>query len=108
MQRRKLRRTFQASHGYCHWCDNETHLDGNERSKRKATRDHILPKSKGGSWNLANLILACAGCNRKRGDAYYEQFLIEMELKNTSLFKKHQYTKLAKILFECLAKDPTS
>ena len=37
--------------------------------------EHIHPRSKGGSNRLANLTLACAACNTKKGSQAIEQFL---------------------------------
>ena len=36
-----------------------------------ATLDHIVPRSQGGSDDMSNLRLLCAGCNSKRGDLTY-------------------------------------
>ena len=33
-----------------------------------ATKDHVLPKSKGGGGGPKNLVLSCSGCNSKKGD----------------------------------------
>lgn len=35
---------------------------------KKLTIDHIFPRSKGGTWNLENLALACRSCNNKKSD----------------------------------------
>ncbi len=32
------------------------------------TIDHVIPRSKGGTNDLDNLLLACNKCNNKRGD----------------------------------------
>ena len=42
-------------------------------STRKLTIDHIVPKSKGGSDDWDNLVVACSSCNIKKGDRYLEQ-----------------------------------
>jgi 5-methylcytosine-specific restriction endonuclease McrA len=34
---------------------------------RWAQRDHVLPRSRGGSDNLVNLVLACGDCNNRKG-----------------------------------------
>jgi 5-methylcytosine-specific restriction endonuclease McrA len=40
---------------------------------RKLTIDHVIPKSKGGSDDWDNLVVACSSCNTKKGDKYLEQ-----------------------------------
>jgi 5-methylcytosine-specific restriction endonuclease McrA len=39
---------------------------------RKLTIDHVIPKSKGGSDDWDNLVVACSSCNIKKGDKYLE------------------------------------
>jgi 5-methylcytosine-specific restriction endonuclease McrA len=39
---------------------------------RKLTIDHVIPKSKGGSDDWDNLVVACSSCNTKKGDKYLE------------------------------------
>jgi hypothetical protein len=55
----------------CAYCDRKTHcptcnphLDG----QLQATRDHRVPKSKGGRDNARNLVLACFRCNQDKAD----------------------------------------
>jgi 5-methylcytosine-specific restriction endonuclease McrA len=50
----------------------------------QATRDHVLPKSKGGKNTLDNLVLACRKCNKIKGQMFTEvEFNAEIErLKN--------------------------
>jgi 5-methylcytosine-specific restriction endonuclease McrA len=41
----------------CHWCgEYATHAD------------HVMPKSRGGSDDPANLVASCAACNLRRGN----------------------------------------
>lgn len=35
---------------------------------RSGTRDHVLPKSRGGADTLSNVVTACRDCNAKKGD----------------------------------------
>lgn len=46
----------------CHYCGKALH--GGNR-----TRDHIVPKSKGGSNAQWNIVLSCARCNQAKADS---------------------------------------
>jgi 5-methylcytosine-specific restriction endonuclease McrA len=48
----------------CWWC-------GDNLPQKKLTKDHLKPKSKGGSNNLENLRLACFPCNNSRGNSLF-------------------------------------
>jgi 5-methylcytosine-specific restriction endonuclease McrA len=37
-------------------------------SRGEATVDHVIPKSKGGISSWDNVVIACSGCNRKKGN----------------------------------------
>lgn len=50
---------------YCRACNAHS---GAERGAIWATRDHILPRSKGGTGALANLAAACPPCNQQKAD----------------------------------------
>lgn len=48
---------------------------------RQITLDHFFPKSKGGSEDVFNLVLACKFCNRLKGNRIpinYEEIIINM------------------------------
>ncbi len=51
--------------------------------------DHIVPKSRGGSDRVSNLIISCRSCNEKKGNQYIEKFLVSKP------------KRLAKILKQC-------
>lgn len=55
--RRLLPKVFQKAGGVCHWCQKPLTM-GN------ATIEHLLPISQGGGNDMANLSIACRGCNR--------------------------------------------
>lgn len=50
-----------SSGAHCHYC-------GVRLTKSTRTRDHVIPRSKGGSDAGFNIVLACPGCNVKKGD----------------------------------------
>lgn len=73
-QRRRVRRSLYrrqvmrgATHIHCHYC-------GTRLTPMTATVDHVIPRSKGGTNELSNLVLACRKCNQAKGNKMPEQF----------------------------------
>jgi 5-methylcytosine-specific restriction endonuclease McrA len=58
----------------CVWC-------GRELWRRDLTREHVVPRSRGGHMTAENALVACRPCNRRRGsrpvDAYVRELLRE-------------------------------
>jgi 5-methylcytosine-specific restriction endonuclease McrA len=55
---RRNRATILATHPPCHWgC-----------GRPATTADHLIPRSQGGTHDLANLVPSCLPCNQSRGD----------------------------------------
>src|SRR5918999_2035746 len=54
----------------CVWCGRELWL-------RDLTREHVVPRSRGGHMTAENAVVACRACNRRRGykpvDAYVRE-----------------------------------
>ena len=63
--RGRYRQVSRKSKGKCWYC-------GIDFLNAKLTRDHILPRSKGGLNNPSNLVLACEPCNREKDDMTLE------------------------------------
>jgi len=61
--RRNLCRRDQLKCQYC----------GRRQQAEALTIDHVIPRSQGGNTNWSNCVLACAGCNRKKGGRTPEQ-----------------------------------
>ena len=53
--------------GKCIFCNRKLYVDENGVPDHNVTIEHILPRSKGGTDELKNLALACAGCNHEKG-----------------------------------------
>lgn len=42
--------------------------------KREATKEHLTRRADGGTGKAHNIVLACAGCNSKRGDTDWQVY----------------------------------
>ena len=63
---------FAEQNGKCYYCKCDTVLPGpmlhrNKPSKNMATREHLIPKSEGGTNSPINLKMSCYECNSNRG-----------------------------------------
>jgi hypothetical protein len=56
---------------HCYYCRCEVDLSN-------STLDHLVPRSKGGTGRLDNLVLSCYICNHRKGDKSVEEFLKEL------------------------------
>ena len=64
--RAKMRKRLLKRDGYkCHWCNNRMTFK-RVNDPTFCTIDHVIPRSKGGSNKLRNLVLACKWCNNTR------------------------------------------
>ena len=65
---------IQRDGATCVWC-------GRELWRRDLTREHVVPRSRGGHMTEENALVACRPCNRRRGsrpvDAYVRELLAE-------------------------------
>jgi 5-methylcytosine-specific restriction endonuclease McrA len=59
---------FERDKGRCQLCGWELNMTTQWPHPRTPTRDHVLPLSKGGTHERANLQLACAVCNIRKQD----------------------------------------
>jgi len=55
------RNIFKRDRYTCQYC-------GVQPGKDELTIDHVVPRSKGGETSWINCVLACASCNRRKGD----------------------------------------
>lgn len=61
-----LRRMFLRERGRCFWCNKELTINGPRDVA--PTKDHVLPRSKGGTGKITNLVLSCHDCNGAKGN----------------------------------------
>lgn len=61
----------------CVWCLASVALEPTF-SQSKATLDHVLPRSEGGSNLSSNLVTSCLSCNSRRQDKTPEAFAYEL------------------------------
>ena len=62
---------YRLQGGMCLGCDKKTH-------ESQMTKDHIKPKSKGGSNHITNIRLICGSCNSVKGDRDDEYLVIRV------------------------------
>lgn len=62
---RSLAELYLFHQGHCRYCGCATVLGG--EGDNAATRDHVVPKSRGGK-QAGNLVLACARCNSMKSN----------------------------------------
>ena len=61
--------------GYkCEYCWNHTEIEN-------ATFDHVIPKSKNGKLNWANVVYCCKKCNERKGNKTIEELGIKLTKK---------------------------
>ena len=65
---------YRRQGGYCAGCDHHF-------QSRNLTIDHVVPRSKGGSDDIANLQLLCHACNQLKDDAPHEQLMAELRAR---------------------------
>ena len=58
-----LRQIYNLYEGVCQYCCKEIRFS-------LATKDHTMPKSKGGSNHDSNIVLACKKCNNKKASKF--------------------------------------
>ena len=57
------------------YCSIVVRLDVSKMSPNRATIDHIVPRSRGGTYHDNNLAVACYTCNVEKSDMTLEEFI---------------------------------
>ena len=64
---KKHERIYHRDKGLCFWCGKKVILGSSSR-KLMATKDHLMPHSKGGGHGMDNLVLSCGPCNSSKSN----------------------------------------
>lgn len=62
----------------CVWC-------GREVWRRDLTLEHVIPRSRGGHLVAENAVVACRGCNKRRGSRPVDAYVRELLRAGTSV-----------------------
>lgn len=68
----KREKVYKRTGGKCWYCGVKLSLERGK--KNRMTLDHVIPKSKGGTSDLDNLVPACRWCNTGKADSPLEVF----------------------------------
>ena len=62
----------------CVWC-------GRELWDRDLTREHVVPRSRGGHMTAENAVVACRPCNKRRGSKPVDAYVRELQREGAAV-----------------------
>lgn len=79
-RQKKIHILFNRQSGLCAYCGAQTSLTNNFNAINHATKDHVVPRSAGGSSDMHNVKMAGRQCNQSKGSmpAGVFRLLVEM------------------------------
>lgn len=78
---------------HCFYC-------GKKLSRRRATKDHVIPISKGGGNSKKNIVDACRKCNSEKGCLTIEEFRVVMAFRRGVLKSPKSFKFPGELLFD--------
>lgn len=101
-QKKRAIRILRSRYGnFCFYC---------RCPLKETTLDHFIPKALGGGSTIDNLVLACRGCNRRKGDKIPILVdIVRLQLRRNPLDVTEQSNEVSQhvqVRARGLAKDP--
>lgn len=98
----KLRRQrlFDNQYGLCIYCNDPMILKYSRELRKhpkRATIEHIIPSSEGGSNSLNNMVCSCSSCNSRRGSIEHNKFMFLRQFGDWMELTKIEHWKLENI-----------
>lgn len=78
---RRIRRLAARDGWRCHLCGNP--IDPGATRRKRATLDHVIPRSQGGGNGIENMRLAHSVCNNHRGDLPLDEYFVALRSEET-------------------------
>lgn len=84
MTKKKWKKLYKASVSFtCPYCLQQFPLS-------EATKDHALPRNRGGQTTEENIVLCCAKCNHEKGALTPEEYIIWKQLNEIRVHGKRK------------------
>jgi 5-methylcytosine-specific restriction endonuclease McrA len=72
------RKVFEKTGGNCFYCGKKLDYDISEVEELSRSGfhvDHVIPLSRGGTYEIDNLVPSCFRCNKEKGDKTPEEWM---------------------------------
>lgn len=67
-RRKKVAALIRRDGDHCHWCDGPFHMEDGPNHPQARQLGHLIPRRKGGTEALDNLVLAHRDCDNRRSN----------------------------------------
>lgn len=90
-KRKAMLKAFKRQNGRCYLCGEPMSLSNDLKDRRRATADHVIPKSKGGAIE-GNIKAAHEICNTRRGSMDPEAYKRSFKNGSYTVYLTTRYT----------------
>jgi len=79
----------------CFYCGCSYFKDNGKKLMTAQSRDHVIPKSRGGKNNKENIVMCCVECNKQKGSLMPDSFLLSGYLNKDRVdIVRHKFNKM--------------